>query len=130
MSDTELEALARHWARQIRWVPMAEPWQGAWSAGTRIIYLNDGLSDVQARCVLAHEISHARHGDTACMAGAWTERRADMDAARMLVNPASYAMAERIYEGDQWRIAQELGVMPWVVDAYRTWLHDHIVICR
>ena len=53
---------------------------GGWDDINGIIYLSSGLSSVQRRCVLAHEISHARHHDLGCHTDAWVERRADMDS--------------------------------------------------
>lgn len=98
--------------------------QGAWCARYGLILIDDRLADVQRRCVLAHEISHARHGDSGCTADRWVERRANMEASAMLVNPVEYAFAEQLYEGDVALMARELDVMPWVVDAYRERLHD------
>lgn len=90
-----------------------------------IIILDRRLSPVQRRCVLAHEISHARHRDTACEHGGVMEARADMEAARMLLSVVAYAAAEQVYDGNTHMMALELGVMPWVIDAYREWLHDN-----
>lgn len=98
--------------------------QGAYVPNCALILLDERLGDVQRRCVLAHEISHARHRDAGCMSDRWVERRADMEASALLVNPVEYAFAEQLYEGDVALMARELDVMPWVVDAYRQRLHD------
>lgn len=100
--------------------------EGAYDADRNIIYLDEGLSTVQRRCVLAHEISHARHCDRGCRCDAYVELRADMDAARMLLSQVEYATAERIYDNEV-TLARELGVLPWVVAAYRRCLHDGTV---
>lgn len=98
--------------------------QGAWCARYGLILLDSRLTDVQRRCVLAHEISHARHHDAGCRCDRWAERRADIEASMLLINPMEYAFAEQVYDGNALCIAHELGVMPWVVEAYREHLHD------
>lgn len=98
--------------------------QGAWCAKYGIILLDERLTEVQRRCVLAHEISHARHGDTGCRCDRWTERRADMEAAMMLITPLEYAYAEAVYEGNVMGMARELNVLPWAITAFRERLHD------
>jgi Zn-dependent peptidase ImmA (M78 family) len=61
---------------------------GAWSPRHRKIVIASGLSAVQERCVLAHELEHALAGDTGCESGPQRircERTADVEAARKLV---------------------------------------------
>lgn len=98
--------------------------QGVYIRKKNLILLDTRLYGTQRRCVLAHEISHARHRDGGCQCDRWTERRANIEASAMLINPMEYAMAESIYEGNVMGIARELNVMPWVVQAYRERLHD------
>ena len=98
-------------------------YQGAYDAVGGIILMSDRLTPVQYSCVLAHEISHARHHDHGCHTDKWTERRADIDAARLLINPDDYSAAEQVCDNPHW-IAQELDVMPWVIQAWREHLHD------
>ena len=123
MSDDALELLALDWANDIRERPLPHGMLGGWDDEHGVIYLSSRLSPVQRRCVLAHEISHARHRDVGCRADAWSERRADMDAARMLVSPVEYAMLERINDDPTW-IAHESDLLTWVITAYRDLLHD------
>ena len=89
-----------------------------------LIILDSRLTDVQRRCVLAHEISHARHRDAGCRCDRWAERRADIEAAAMLISPLEFAYAETVYEGNIMGMARELNVLPWVISAYREHLHD------
>jgi Zn-dependent peptidase ImmA (M78 family) len=118
--------MAARWARIVT-VPMEHGVQGAYDADTGTILISDRLSDVQRRCVLAHEISHARHQDCGCVgSGSSVERRADREAACMLVNPGEYAVAERVCD-NVWWLARELGVMPWIINAYREMLHESFV---
>ena len=98
--------------------------QGVYIRDKHLILLDSRLCGVQLRCVLAHEISHARHMDAGCHVDKWMERRADQEAALMLIDPMEYAYAETIYEGNVMGIARELNVVPWVVQAYRERLHD------
>ncbi len=114
---------ARRWCA-VHEVDLPAGLQGVYIMEGDMILLDRRLSDVERRCVLAHEISHARHRDGGCQCDRWTERRANIEASAMLIRPMEYAMAESIYEGNVMGIARELGVMPWVVDAYRERLHD------
>lgn len=98
--------------------------QGVYIRDKHLILLDTRLRGVQLRCVLAHEISHARHMDAGCRVDKWIERRADREAAMMLIDPLEYAYAETVYEGNTIGMAHELNVLPWVISAYRARLHD------
>lgn len=98
--------------------------QGLYLRNPNLILLDTRLRGVQLRCVLAHEISHARHMDAGCRVDKWVERRADQEAAMMLIDPMEYAYAEAVYEANVMGMARELNVLPWVVQAYRERLHD------
>lgn len=96
--------------------------RGEYRHSARLITLNPRMSEVLQRSTLAHELGHAHHGDT------WTddprlleerERRADAYAARLLVDPVEYALAERLVGEHPGAIARELGVSRYVVDAWR-----------
>ena len=41
-----------------------------------------------------------------------------------MISPVDYGLAERMYEGDTWMMATELGVTLQVLDDYRQALHD------
>lgn len=98
--------------------------QGVYVREKNLILLDTRLCGLQRRCVLAHEISHARHADGAGHEDKWVERRANQEAALMLIDPLEYAYAETIYEGNVMGMARELNVLPWVIMAYRERLHD------
>jgi Zn-dependent peptidase ImmA (M78 family) len=118
-----VEEMAARWARIVT-VPMEHGVQGAYDADTDTILISSGLTDVQRRRVLAHEVSHARHRDRGCVApGSPVERRADREAARLLVDPRGYAVAERVCD-NVWWLARELDVMPWIINAYRELVHE------
>lgn len=122
-TDELLTREASRWARVVDY-PLPDEYEGLYSPAKGLILLDPHLSPVQRRCVLAHEISHARHRDTGCKTDKWTERRADIEAARLLITPFEYAACEQLYEGNTLMIARELEVTPWLIDAYRNWLHD------
>ncbi|MFE7954448.1 ImmA/IrrE family metallo-endopeptidase [Streptomyces sp. NPDC057413] len=61
---------------------------GAWSREHRSVVIATGLSTVQERCVLAHELEHALAEDEGCgnqLTALRQERRADREAARKLI---------------------------------------------
>lgn len=100
--------------------------QGLYDVRTETIYIADNLTPTQYRCVLAHEVSHAKHRDRGGHVDRYTEQRADMEAARMLISQADYVTAEILYGNDECAIARELNVMPWIIRAYKNWLHDSV----
>lgn len=86
----------------------------------RTIVVDDGLAPWHKRCVLCHELVHARHDDTGCgMNGTKAERRARKETDLRLVDPLEYAIAEAAYEGDGFQIASDLGVTVQVLEDYR-----------
>ena len=90
------------------------------------IVMHDGLTPVQARCTLCHELEHVRRGDRSC--GGKGEARARRRTALRLVNPVDYAAAEQVYDGNTWLMAVELGVTVQVLDDYRRALRDSGVV--
>ncbi|RYQ68433.1 hypothetical protein PG2072B_1036 [Bifidobacterium pseudolongum subsp. globosum] len=99
--------------------------QGVYIRQKNLILLDSRLCGVQRRCVLAHEISHARHLDAGCRCDRWAERRADIEAAAMLISPLEFAYAEAVYDGNTIGMARELNVLPWAIEAFRERLHDN-----
>lgn len=96
--------------------------RGEYRHGPRLITINPRMSGVLQRSTLAHELGHAHHGDT------WSddprvlderERRANAFAARLLIDPVEYALAERLVGEHAGAIARELNVARYVVDAWR-----------
>lgn len=89
---------------------------GYYDHAKRTIVIRKGMTVRQTRCVLAHEVAHAKMGHV-CSDGA-EERRADMMAAAMLVSPTAYAHAEAI-DPDPHAIADELDVTVDVILDYQ-----------
>ena len=82
------------------------------------------MSVAQTRCTLAHEIAHAQHDDP-CGHDNRAETRADRRASHLLITPMAYAQAERTFDGDINRIAEELTVTVHLIEVWRTH-HDCI----
>ena len=91
-----------------------------------LISLRDDLSDIGRRCTLAHELGHAyyRHAPVGGYLGQRQERQADEFAARILISPAEYALAEQIQGTDLYALAEELGVTAHIVEVWRK-CHTH-----
>lgn len=85
---------------------------GAWCRDRRRIVIASGLSDVQERCVLAHELEHVYADDAECsnpVERVRQERRADLEAARKLVAISDLAEVAQ-WAGDPHTAAAELRV--------------------
>lgn len=96
---------------------------------TRLIIIDETLPDFARRCTLAHELAHARHHDRGCDPnGSKAERRARRETALRLINPTEYAIAEQMYEGDSYLIAQALDVTVQVIEDYKELLHDSVAV--
>ena len=88
---------------------------------TRIIRVQHGLLWRKHRSVLAHELAHAMFGDEPTIfehINDQQERRADEHAAHMLITPDQYRDAEAAHDGSRAAMAQELGVLEHLVNAY------------
>ena len=76
--------------------------------GLRIV-LHPGLTAVEARCVLAHEIVHAERGPSPEWASSREERIADMEAARRLI-PLDELADALVWSHHPGELAELLGV--------------------
>ncbi|MEV8269115.1 ImmA/IrrE family metallo-endopeptidase [Microbacterium oleivorans] len=95
---------------------------GEYLHGARLIRLRPGMSARLHRSVLAHETAHAVFADTPSKFGpvnAKQERRADEWAALRLIDAESYRDAELHHRGHLGAMAQELGVVRSIVEAYQ-----------
>ena len=101
---------------------------GCYYEPTRLIIIDETLPDFARRCTLAHELAHARHHDRGCDPnGSKAERRARRETVLRLINPTEYAIAEQMYEGDSFLIAQALDVTVQLVEDYKELLHNGAV---
>ena len=72
---------------------------GLWLPDRRTVVVAEGLSAVQERCTLAHEVEHILAGDGSCgtstgessLSALQREQRADREAARKLVGISDLA---------------------------------------
>lgn len=94
---------------------------GVYSERSGTILVDRRLTYTQKRCVLAHELSHWRHGDEGCagVASHLEESRARRETALLLVDPVRLMVAETMY-GNLWAIAAELDVTLQVASDYRS----------
>lgn len=90
---------------------------GLYDARCHVIVLAAGLTPVERRCVLAHELGHAHHRHRAGSAA--NERVADAYAARLLVDPSALREASR-WSHEPAELADELDLTEDVVRAYLT----------
>lgn len=97
---------------------------GCYDASNSVILIDRRLTYTAKRCVLTHELLHWWHGDTGCSNNSSKlERRARRQTARLLIDPAELALAERMYDDDLWSIADELNVTTQVLTDYRAMLN-------
>lgn len=90
-------------------------------AGGRIVVNDDRSLSVQ-REVLAHEIGHfvLGHNWTGAHDVVRDERLADTYAARLLITPERYALAEHLVGTNSGALAYELQVSVRLIDLWRT----------
>lgn len=97
---------------------------GCYDASNSVILIDRRLTYTAKRCVLTHELLHWRYGDADCSNNSSKlERRARRQTARLLIDPAELALAERMYDDDLWSIADELNVTTQVLTDYRAMLN-------
>lgn len=96
--------------------------KAAWLPHLNSITVRHGMDDAQTLCSLAHELGHAHYEDPPGHYGAM-ELRADRFAARLLVSPVEYQLAETQYGPHPARLAAELGV---TVKVLKTWQALHL----
>lgn len=121
-----LEAEAARLSVHVTWQELPCGICGVYDWPHNRIVLHDGLTPVQARCTLCHELEHVRHDDRSCTGNG--EARARRRTALRLVSPVDYAAAEQVYDGNTWLMAVELGVTVQVLNDYRRALCDSGVV--
>lgn len=102
---------------RIRTAPLERGLLGLYDARRHTIVLDAGLTPVERRCVLAHELGHAHHRHRSGSPA--NERVADAFAARLLVDPVALREASR-WTHDPAELADELDLTEDVVLAYLT----------
>lgn len=92
--------------------------RGAYYLHQRLIIIDSRLPEQEQLATLAHEYIHACYwhdGHQSPEIEAAVNRR----AAKLLVSPVEYVLAENVYGGNVFLIAEELGLPEWVVKAYQ-----------
>lgn len=99
--------------------------RGLW-AGNHTIILKPGLTALQARCTLAHEIVHAEYDQPLIPHHLHrkSESRADKIASRRLIEHSQFLLLAGIYPDNRTQLAYELGVTPKILFTYITYLGD------
>lgn len=120
------DLLAEAWGIRVIETRKLDPrFNGMFLARHRAIILRADLDYWTRRSCLAHELGHAKYGDTH-HANARAEARADRFAANFLIDPAQYAQLEQIHEGHLGGIAHELGVTPHLLQVWKDNLEHRI----
>lgn len=104
---------------EVRWADLGDLRRGHYLRDLQLIVLNNRLTGAQATATLAHEIGHAVFGD-----GCSTpriERRASEVGASLAIEVEDYERAERLVGPHLGALADELGVTPHLVEAWRRW---------
>lgn len=106
-------AVLDHLGVRVRRTWLRDTW-GAWCRDRRTVVLATGLSYVQERCVLAHEVEHVLADDDLSgnldrTLAARVERRADREAARRLIAISDLAEVAQ-WAPDMHTAAAELAV--------------------
>ena len=92
---------------------------GCYDRRRDVILVDRRLTYRAKRCVLVHELVHWTHCDDGEYARGLCEARARRETALTLVDPGEYALAERMFDGNPWAIADELDVTMQVLRDYR-----------
>lgn len=123
MTMDELIAHAESLGMNVKWGDLGRRSGQVQRSGLTVI--NHRKSETTQRIALAHEIGHWVHGHgySAMHDVPRDELQADIHAARLLISPVDYALAERIHEGHVGAIARELDLDSHIVTIWR----DHVL---
>lgn len=94
---------------------------GAYVHELNLILIDSRLPASSQRAVLAHEYIHATRGHQGPQEP-HIEARVDREAARLLISPAEYELAERLHGANTAAIAEELTLPTWAITAYQATL--------
>lgn len=106
---------------EVEWADLGERRRGHYLDDSRTIVLNRRMTRHQATAALAHEVGHAVFGDRCSTPAA--ERRASEYGACLIINVKAYQAAERLVGHHAGALADELGVTPHLIEAWRRWYH-------
>lgn len=108
---------------RVYFLPLHEGMYGYLATGQDVV-INSRLPEGFQREVLAHELGHVHYGHDLRTRhdNPRDETRADMYAARLLIEPIEYAKAESLYEGCHPSIAGELQVSRKILKIWHQWM--------
>lgn len=117
----------------VHWRTLPSPVSGC-TDGERV-WLHDGLSQVERRCVLAHELEHVRRGHREAQPAA-VEREVRRSVARYLLPDLAALAGALAWANTQDEAAEELWVTPAVLrdrlegltEAERAWLDSRFPV--
>ncbi|MFE5309756.1 ImmA/IrrE family metallo-endopeptidase [Isoptericola sp. NPDC056605] len=120
MTLEDLIAAAEEFGLRVKWDNLGRRAGELRRSG--LVLLNHRKSVLTQRCTLAHEMGHWSLGHD------WTlyhdierdELAADAWAARLLISPVDYALAERLHGPHAGAIARELDVSTRLVEVWRS----------
>ncbi|XBH22725.1 ImmA/IrrE family metallo-endopeptidase [Jonesiaceae bacterium BS-20] len=119
----DLITLARRQGFHVEFLPLAE-YDGLLLSGGNIL-VDSGITERRQRETIAHELGYAYYGHShgAEHDDEIYERQANSFAARLLVDPVEYAIAESLHPHPG-AIAKELGVSQYLVELRQTQLQS------
>lgn len=119
---------AREFGCRVYFLPLPESRYGL-VVDRRTIVVSSRLHSDFEREVLAHEIGHIKYGHDLRSRHDMPrdERRADLYAARLLISPTEYALAEALCDGDPCAIARELRVSTKLLRTWQDWMQSQRV---
>jgi hypothetical protein len=103
----------------VEWADLGDIRRGEYRDDHGLIVLNHRLTRAQATACLAHEVAHAVFGDRCSTPP--VERRADEYGASLIISVRDYRKAERAVGHHSGALADELGVTPKLIEAWRRW---------
>ena len=98
----------------------------------RVIHVDSRLSYRQRRCVLVHELWHAvfHHEPSIHVYACKDALRVRRLTARLLISVDDYKMAELMFDGEPFAMAQELEVTQQVLQDFQSLLKEHSDLCE
>lgn len=100
---------------------------GAYVHSLKLIIIDSSQPPAEQKFTLAHEYVHARYGHDGYQSS-HVEQRVDREAARLLISPAAYALAERLVGCHPVALAEELLVPAECVKAYQAGLENQLAV--
>ncbi|MCF2705841.1 ImmA/IrrE family metallo-endopeptidase [Arcanobacterium haemolyticum] len=116
MTENQLIADLERQGVHVVYLPF--PTAGVYYHAQRLIIIDTRQPPSCQLAALAHEYVHAKHEHDGCQREE-VELHVDEEAARLIISPAEYALAEQLYEPHPATIADELGVSTSLVEAYQ-----------